>query len=221
MRRLPAVLVRGPVVTHAIIALCAASYVLQLTLGWSGWTQHLAFSPAAGEVEPYRFLSAAFVHADQLPHILLNMFALYQVGPFLESFLGRLRFVLLYVLSAVGGSVAVVAFADPALPSWRTAVVGASGAVFGLYGAALLVLRRFGSKATQLMGLLAVNFAIGFLIPAISWQSHVGGFATGAMAAAGTVYATGPRRGRWSLLWFAGVAAVLATLTFWVYRSMG
>ena len=90
-----------------LVALCAASYVLQLVV--PGWTSRWAFSPVAGAFEPWRFLTAAFLHSPgQVFHILFNMIALWMVGPYLEQTLGRARYATLYLLSAIGGSVAAV-----------------------------------------------------------------------------------------------------------------
>jgi membrane associated rhomboid family serine protease len=203
--------VRGgrPVVTLSIIALCAVSYVLQLTLGWQDWTSRWAFAPVLGESEPWRFLTSAFMHSEQPLHILLNMYALWIVGPELERMLGRVRFVVLYVLSAIGGSVAVLLFADPTTVSWFTGTVGASGAVFGLFGAILIVLRRLGRDARAILVIIGLNFAIGFFVPNISWQGHLGGLVTGTVV--GALYAFAPRAHRRSVS-IAGTALVAVVL---------
>lgn len=178
-----------PVVTYTIIALCLVSYVLQLTV--DGWTGRLAFSPWTGEVEPWRFVTAAFLHSTQVFHVALNMYALWIVGPYLENLLGRARFVSLYLLSAIGGHVAVVLLADPSGPSWFTGTVGASGAVFGLFGAIFVVMRRMGQEARGMLVIIGLNLVVGFVVPNISWQGHLGGLVTG--AALGAAYALAPR----------------------------
>lgn len=198
-----------PVVTLSIIALCAVSYLLQLTLQWEGWTSRWAFAPVLGESEPWRFLTAAFMHSQQPLHILLNMYALWIVGPELERMLGRLRFVALYVLSAIGGSVAVLLFSDPTTVSWFTGTVGASGAVFGLFGAILIVLRRLGRDARAMLVIIGLNFAIGFFVPNISWQGHLGGLVTGTVL--GALYAFAPREHRRSVS-VAGTVLVAVVL---------
>lgn len=203
--------VRGgrPLVTLSLIALCAVSYVLQIALGWESWTSRLAFAPVLGDVEPWRFLTSAFVHSDQPLHILLNMYALWVVGPELESMLGRIRFVALYVLSAIGGSVAVLLFADPGAWSWVTATVGASGAVFGLFGAILIVLRRLRRDARGMLVVIGLNFVIGFVVPNISWQGHLGGLITG--TAVGALYAFAPKERR-RVVGIVGTAVVATAL---------
>ena len=195
--------VRGdrPLVTFWIIGLCVASYILQWTV--PGWTSRWWFSPIQGASEPWRFLTAAFLHSpSSLLHIVFNMIALWSVGPYLETTLGRARYLTLYVVSAIGGSVGMVVLA-PALGSWGQAAVGASGAVFGLFGAVLVVLRRLGRSAGGIMGVIVVNGVLSFVLPGIAWQAHLGGLVTGALL--GAAYAYAPR-GR------QHVVSVLATL---------
>ncbi|SMF42188.1 membrane associated rhomboid family serine protease [Cellulosimicrobium cellulans J34] len=183
-----------PVVTFTIIGLCVASWILQLVTGGT-WTSMLAFAPWIGELQPYRFLTAAFLHSTSPVHILFNMYALWVTGPFLEQQLGRLRFAALYLLSALGGSVGYLVLAGgPTSDAWVTPVVGASGAVFGLFGAILLVLRRTGRNAMQIVVLIGINFAIGLFFANIAWQAHLGGLVVG--LALGAAYAYAPRERR-------------------------
>jgi membrane associated rhomboid family serine protease len=200
-----------PVVTFTIIGLCVAVFLGQLAPG-STLTQQLAFAPFLAESQPYRFLTAAFLHSTSfLPHIAFNMLALYQVGPFLEAALGRVRFVALYLLSAVGGSVGYLVLADRANPfSWSVAVVGASGAVFGLFGALVVVQRRLGLNHQGVLLTIGLNFVLGFVIAGIAWQSHLGGLVTGAAIA--FALALPPRGPRRALLQAGGVAAVAVVL---------
>ncbi len=188
-----------PMVTITMIGLCVVSYILQLALG-NEWTGRWIFSPAIGEVEPHRFLTAAFLHAQSLTHILFNMYALWITGQVLEPVLGRLRFTALYLLSALGGSVAVQLLATPGTDSWYIGVLGASGAVFGLFGALLVVLRRFDQKATQIFILIGINLVLGFVIPGISWQGHIGGLIVGAAMGLGYAYAPRQQRQVWGVL---------------------
>lgn len=182
-----------PVVTLTLIALCAISYVLQMVS--PGWTQALAFAPYLGESEPWRFLTSAFLHSTgSLLHIAFNMIALWSVGPFLETSLGRWRYLALYLLSAVGGSVMFLLLAEPYTVSWLTGLVGASGAVFGLFGAVLVVLRRVGSSARGIVAVLAINAVLGFVLPGVAWQAHLGGLLVGAALGAAFAYAPRERR---------------------------
>ncbi len=137
----------------------------------------------------YRLLTGAFLHATTPLHILFNMWALVVVGPSLEQALGRLRFTVVYLVSALGGSVVFYYLAAPNVPS-----VGASGAIFGLFGAWFVVARRLRLDVRGIVVLIAINLVISFTIPDIAWQAHVGGLVTGAALTAAYAYA--PRNHR-------------------------
>lgn len=203
-----------PLVTLGIIAACVVLFVLQLVPALAV-TQRLAFAPVLAESQPWRFVTSAFLHQTGfLPHIMFNMFVLFQLGPVLEQQLGRVRFGALYLLSAVGGSVGYLVLADPTdLQSWQGAVVGASGAVFGLFGALLVVNRRLGLESRGLVALIAVNAVIGF-IPGlnIAWQAHLGGLLTGALVAVVLVYAPKARRQTVQSTGLTGVLVLLVGL---------
>ena len=157
---------------------------------------------AAGE--PYRLLTAAFLHAG-LFHLFTNVFALISIGPALEQALGRARYVALYLVSALGGSTLSYLVSDPG-----TLGVGASGAIFGLFGAYYVVSRRVGGETRSILTLLAINLVITFAIPIIDWRAHVGGLLTGLLVAAAYAYAPrGPRRTPVQAGLVAGVVAGL------------
>lgn len=206
-----------PVVTQVLVALCVGVYLLQLAPGLD-ITQRFAFAPVVAESEPWRFVTAAFLHQTGfLPHILFNMLILWQLGPVLEQQLGRARFLALYLLSAVGGSVGYLALADPTdLGSWRTAVVGASGAVFGLFGALMVLNRRMGTDNRGILTLIGINAVIGF-VPGlnIAWQAHLGGLLTGALAAAVLLYAPRARRSLVQGTGLLGVFLVLVAISLY------
>lgn len=166
-----------PVVTYSILALTLVVYALQFLTG--GYvTQLLLYWPPLTTVEPWRMLTAALVHSDRsIFHILFNMYSLWVLGPLLEGLIGRARFLAVYVLSAFGGSLAVLYLAP------AQAVVGASGAIFGMLGAFFIIQRRLGGQSMQFVVLIGINLAIGFVVPGISWQAHVGGLIVGAIAA--------------------------------------
>jgi membrane associated rhomboid family serine protease len=158
--------------------------------------------------EWWRLLTSAFLHANLL-HLLLNMYALYLFGPVAERALGTARFVLTYVTMAIAGSVFVYLFAHPQVPT-----VGASGAIFGLFGLVLVLMIKVGQDVRTLFVLLIIN-GIFSLQPGISWQAHLGGFLAG--LALGLVFAYAPRAGRtaWQALafvgiWIAMIAAIVA-----------
>ena len=210
-----------PVVTLTIVGLCAVAFVAQLSN--PRLSEQLQFVPVLGAADPWRFLSAAFLHAN-LMHIAFNMIALWMVGPFLEASLGRARFVTLYLLAALGGSTALVVAARigglPGSGLWSIGVVGASGAVFGLFGAVLVVLRRTGRSASGIVGVLALNAFIGFVVPGIAWQAHLGGLVVGALL--GTAYAYAPKAHRRAVSVAASVAvaAALVVVVVGIYRAV-
>lgn len=159
---------------------------------------------AHGEV--WRLLTSAFLHGGFL-HLLLNMYALYLFGPVAERSLGTVRFVATYVTVAMAGSVAVYWFAHP-----LTETVGASGAIFGLFGLVFVLMLKAGQDVRTLVVLLVIN-AVFSLSPGISWQAHLGGFVAG--VALGAVFAYAPRSRRASVqtlafvaFWAAMIAAV-------------
>jgi membrane associated rhomboid family serine protease len=122
--------------------------------------------------------------------ILFNMWALVFVGPSLEGLLGRVRFLAVYLLSAVGGGVLYYFLAPPNNPA-----VGASGAIFGLFGAWFVVSRRLRLDTRGIVMLIAINLALSFFFHnIIAWQDHIGGLLTGALLTAAYAYA--PRKNR-------------------------
>jgi membrane associated rhomboid family serine protease len=173
-----------------------------------------AFGVADGEY--YRLVTAAFLHAGVF-HLAMNMFALATVGPTLESALGRVRFAALYALSALGGSVLGFLLADP-----RTLGVGASGAIFGLFGAYYVIVRRMGGETRSITVLLAINLVITFTIPVIDWRAHLGGLITGALVAAAFAYAPpGDRRTAVQAGACAAVAVLLVVLVVLRRAALG
>ena len=125
----------------------------------------------------YRLVTAMFLHASLL-HLAFNMLALYWLGTIVEQALGTWRFLLLYFVSGIAGSAGALALSDP-----FAVTVGASGAIYGIMGA-LLVLeyRATGSFAGQALGLIVLNLALTFAIPNISIGGHLGGLVGGILA---------------------------------------
>lgn len=204
----------GAAVTQALIGLCVTVFVLQL-VGGRSVTDQFDFIPTLATAEPWRFLTSAFLHLTSFPlHILFNMYALWIVGPYLEGLLGRLRFVALYLLSAVGGSVGYFLLAPATWRSaaWGTAVLGASGAVFGLFAALLVVNRRLGRDTAGILGVIVINGALGFIIHGIAWQAHLGGLLTGAAIAVVFAHTPKQRRNELQAVGLGTVAAVLVLL---------
>ncbi|GAA1817235.1 rhomboid family intramembrane serine protease [Nesterenkonia flava] len=204
-----------PVVTYAVIVLCAVMYALQLVsdrvtqLFWYVplYTSDIAL--ATGQFEPWRMLTSSVLHSPaSAMHILFNMMALWFVGRVMEPEIGRLRYGALLVLSALGGSVAVLILSE-----WNVPTVGASGAVFGLFGALFILTRASGAETGGIVALIGINMVVSFLVPNISWQGHLGGLVTGALVA--LIITRAPRRGRalWQGAGLLGVAALLVALT--------
>lgn len=152
--------------------------------------------------ELWRLLTSAFLHAGVL-HVALNMYALYLFGPVAERALGTIRFVAAYLTTAITASVFVYWFAHPLTPT-----VGASGAIFGLFGLVLMLMIRVGQDVRTLVVLLVIN-GVFSLQAGVSWQAHLGGFLSGVVL--GAVFAYAPRAGRtfWQTLAFAGIWAVI------------
>jgi membrane associated rhomboid family serine protease len=162
----------------------------------------------------YRLISNAFLHEPlnsggfALLHIAFNMWALIVVGPSLERMLGRLRFVAVYLVSALGGSVLYYLVASP-----TATALGASGAIFGLFGAWFVLARRLRMDSRQIIGLIVINLVISFTISGIAWQAHIGGLIAGAALTAAYAYA--PRQNR-ALIQAAATVAILAILVIGV-----
>jgi membrane associated rhomboid family serine protease len=184
---------QGPFVTFALIGINVGVYLLQLLMGAginanTGWIyEHGVLISSAldssgqvvgvAEGEWWRLVTAAFLHYGPL-HLGMNMLVLWIIGPALEGYLGHGRYALLYLVSGLAGS------AGALLWSPNVATVGASGAIWGIMGAALVLERRriyvFGGQA---LGLVVFNLAISFLIPGISIGGHLGGGIGGGLAA--------------------------------------
>jgi membrane associated rhomboid family serine protease len=208
-----------PLVTQSLIVLCVVMYALQwFRPGGYDVTGALAFLPSEAFAEPYRFVTSAFLHSPSLVlHIVMNMYALWLLGPYLEQLLGRARFAALYLLSAVGGSVGYFVIV-PATPdygsAWFNGAVGASGAIFGLFSALVVVNRRLGRDIGSILGIIIINAVIGF-IPQfnIAWQAHLGGLVTGALAALVLAHKPSTTRGAIQAAGLVGVLVLLVVLT--------
>jgi len=174
---------RNPgIVTTTLIAINVGIYLLQLAGGASvnansGWIfEHGAlYGPLVANGDWYRLLSAAFLHYGPL-HLGLNMLALWWIGRPLESYLGPVRYLLLYLVSGLAGS------AGALLVTPTGVTVGASGAIYGILGAAI-VLERQGTYVLggSALTLLIVNLAFSFAVPGISIGGHIGGAVGGAL----------------------------------------
>jgi membrane associated rhomboid family serine protease len=151
-------------------------------------------------------VTALFVHAS-VWHILANMYSLFVIGPMLERLLGRARFLGLYLLSGFGGSVAVLLLAP------ASAVLGASGAIFGLLGALFVIQRKLGGNMLQLVIVIGINLAIGFFLPFIAWQAHVGGLIVGAGVGVAYLQTRRPDQRNWQIGILVAITAALIAVT--------
>ncbi len=190
-----------PLVTSILIALNLAVFVVTRGRSGDSWQLGLLpidpqqsfdfgmFEPAVADGEWYRIFSSGFLHAD-LIHLGFNMAMLWILGSQLEPAVGRVRFALIYAAGLVGGSFGVVLVSQTAL------TVGASGAVFGLMGAAIAGQRANGANPwdSGLGGLLMVNLIFTFAIPGISIGGHLGGLAGGYLAGL-MIFEFAPRTG--------------------------
>ena len=185
-------------VTWTLVALNVACYIAELinqnliTDGFMLGKFGSQYGVADGQW--YRLITSAFLHEPLgsglgILHIAFNMWALIFVGPALEHVLGRVRFLAVYLASALGGSVLYYLIAPVGIPA-----LGASGAIFGLFGAWFVLARRLRIDSRLIVGLIVLNLVIGFVVPNIGWQAHVGGLIVGAALTAAYVYA--PRANR-------------------------
>jgi membrane associated rhomboid family serine protease len=154
----------------------------------------------------YRLITAMFIHYGLL-HLLMNMWGLWILGRQLEAVLGRGRFLALYLLAGLGGNVAAYLFSPDALSA------GASTAIFGLFAAYAIIVRRLGGSLAGILPILAINLYITFFFPGISKAGHLGGLVVGAIVAAGLAYAPRGARTQVQVAVMAGVLALLGFLT--------
>lgn len=130
-----------------------------------------------GQGEWYRILTVALVHGG-LTHLGFNMWALYILGTPLEHAFGKNRFLIVFFISLIAGSLASLALA-----AQNQVSVGASGAIFGLFGAFAIVGKRIGADVRAIVVLIGINFALDFILPNIDWHAHLGGLIGGALTA--------------------------------------
>lgn len=154
--------------------------------------------------EWYRLFTVALLHGSWL-HIGFNMYALWVLGPSIEFVFGRSRFFTIYIASLLGGSTASLLFNSPGVFA-----IGASGAIFGLFGATVVANKRLGRPVNSVYAVIAINLVFGFMVPNVDWHAHLGGLALGAMTSAVMVY--GVRRPLWIVLALLGEAGFLLLL---------
>lgn len=202
-----------PFVTYALIAINVAVFAVTAAQSQSLvdnqvsrlFVRWVLYPPAVADGQWWRVLGSGFLHYGPI-HLLLNMFALYVIGRDAELVLGRLRYLSVYLVSLLGGGAAVMVFAQD------SATAGASGAVYGLFGAITVILIRLRQNPNQMLILIAINVFISFSLPGISLWGHLGGLAAGTLATLGILFLPGwlraksPQAAR--LIGWAAVAVV-------------
>lgn len=167
-----------PRVTYTIIGICVVLQALPL-IGINtpnGFIYDFSLWPrAVASGQPERTLTSIFLHGGWL-HLGMNMYMLLVMGRQLEAVLGRLRYLVLFLLAGMGGSLASYFFNGLDVPS-----VGASGAIFGLFSAIFMFGRERGLNTQEIAAIVGLNLLIGFIVPGIDWHAHVGGLVTGAI----------------------------------------
>jgi membrane associated rhomboid family serine protease len=199
----------GALVTKSLIGLNLLVYLITVTQGaginspgGSLFEKWILFGPSVANGDWWRLITCAFLHASLL-HIAFNMYFLWFVGSAVEQVLGRGRFVLVYLVSGLAGSAGALVI-NP-----RTPTVGASGAIFGILGAALILERqRNYVLGGQAMGLIVINLILSFVISNISVGGHVGGLIGGVLCTL-VLSRFGRGHAAYSRLGLAGVAGVV------------
>ena len=192
----------GALVTKVLIGINVAVWLLHYVLSAATLDDLYMYGPGVADGQWYRVITSVFFHTAPL-HIAMNMWSLWVLGPPLERLLGRWRFLALYLVSGLAGS-ALILVAAP-----YTATLGASGAIFGLLGALLVIQRRRGGQLGPILAIVVVNLVATFSIPGISWQAHIGGLVAGALVGFGLAHA--PTRNR-TLVQAGAVAVVLVAV---------
>lgn len=207
-------LVRRPQgVTLSIIVVTAAISLIAMIV--SPITNLLAFQGEVAIFQPWRLITAALLHGG-IMHLALNMLALWMLGPALEQAMGKLPFIATYIVTALAGSVAVPLLGSN---SW---VVGASGAIFGLFGVYIGLQRVVGKVDMSLLVIVGINLAYGFFVSGVAWQAHVGGLIAGFIIGFGGALLAGKRtdgkraRGLWSAIGLTAVVS-LALWGLWMF----
>lgn len=171
------------------MAVCIVVWIVEavLNLVWQGGLNAMLnagmLMPATAVHKPWTFIISMFLHQpNSLWHILFNMLTLWCVGPVLERMMGHWSFLALYAVSGLAGGTGMMLWAVLSGASgWITPVYGASGALFGLFAAILVVYRRIGLDIRSMMIWMLINFLMPVIMPNIAWQAHLGGFLFGGM----------------------------------------
>jgi membrane associated rhomboid family serine protease len=208
--------------TYVLIALNVVAFLAEIATGSGGFSEASGsvvrdgwlYGAAVSEGEWYRLVTSGFLHAGAF-HILFNMLALFVVGRVVEPGIGTLRFVALYFASLLAGAFGALVMTGPLEPT-----VGASGAIFGLFGATAIIARGRGMNelASQIGFLIVINLVFTISIPGISIGGHIGGLIGGVICALAIVAGDRGMLGRQRLqaelavMVLVGVASVIGAL---------
>jgi membrane associated rhomboid family serine protease len=202
--------VAGARVTWALIAINVVIYVVELAHQQLFYDWGL-YGGGVASGQWYRMLTSAFIPPTGwlgLVDIAFNMWVLYFVGPAVERALGPARYLTVYLVSALGGSALFYLVVAP-----NVIAGGASGAIFGLFGAWFVLARRLGLDSRQVVMLIVLNLGIGFLAGSyIAWQAHIGGLVAGGLLTAAFAYAPRPNRTLIQVLATLAMVAILITV---------
>jgi membrane associated rhomboid family serine protease len=209
----------GAIVTWTLVGINVLLFLVELAKpsigtdwGLLGYASYASGGPVQGIAagQWYRLITSAFLPPATglgglgFMDILFNMWALIVVGPSLEQLLGRVRFVAVYLLSALGGGVAFFLLGPP-----YVLALGASGAIFGLFGAWFVVARKLRLDVRGIVVIIGINLVFSLIYRStIAWQDHVGGLIVGAVTTAAFAYA--PRKNR--TLFQAGAALLILVI---------
>lgn len=150
-----------------------------------------AWQPGVASGAPWQVITSGFTHSSPL-HILFNMLVLWMLGPTIENVFGRARYLAVYLVALLGGSAGVMLFSPPFIST-----IGASGAIYGLMGALLLLAVKHKGDVRGIMFWLGLNVVLSFTWSGISWEGHLGGLLGGAATAAVLMYLPKERRATW------------------------
>jgi len=149
-------------------------YVFQFLLGDVLIANFALFAPGVTNGQWWLLITAGFLHGSVI-HLLFNVYILWVLGSQLENIVGKTKFIIIYFGSLLGGSITSYLFSP-----FGSYSIGASGAIFGLMGAMLVVGRKRNLDISQITTLVVINVVIGFVLSGIDWRAHLGGLAAGA-----------------------------------------
>lgn len=161
--------------TNSLIVLICASYLVQMLVP-SYESNLLLYRAGVESGQYYRLLTVALLHGGLL-HLGFNMYSLHLLGTPVENFYGRTRYIVILFISQLAASFASITFNAPSVYS-----IGASGAIFGLFGSLAVSGRAMGVDFRSIGTIVALNFALGFMVSGIDWHAHLGGLIGGAAA---------------------------------------